>query len=163
MFSREQGPEWVLSAFGSTNPEIQSEISQLTVVARRLWPRVRAYAISEQFQKNPDDAISTATDVWEDVLHSVAKTILRSNGGGSQVRDLDAYLFGVFHHRFNRALKKERKRAEIFRHVESGSDLESLRQGNDSKAARGIEQSILVKEAIQNMDEWTRKVWIARQ
>jgi hypothetical protein len=81
MFSREQGPEWVLSTFASDNPEIQKEISHLTMTARRLWPRVRAQAVSEQRQKHPDEAIAVAIDVWEDVLHSVAK---RSAGSRSR-------------------------------------------------------------------------------
>jgi hypothetical protein len=52
MFSREQGPEWVLSTFASDNPEIQNEIRHLTRTARRLWPRVRGQALSEQRQKH---------------------------------------------------------------------------------------------------------------
>ena len=163
MFSREQGPEWVLSTFASDNPEIQNEISHLTMTARHLWPRVRAHAVSEQRQKHPDEAIAMVTDVWEDVLHSVAKTILRANGRGPQVRDLDAYLFGAFHHRFNRALKKERKRGEIIRHLGSSWDIEKLAQTASLEAVKEIQRSVLVKEAIQNMDEWTKKVWAARQ
>jgi DNA-directed RNA polymerase specialized sigma24 family protein len=38
-----------------------------------------------------------------------------------------------------------------------------LRQAHDSKAVRDLEQSIQLKEAVRNMDEWTRKVWAARQ
>src|SRR2546430_1477919 len=98
MPSREFGPEWVLSSFTSNDPETQNQIERLTAVARRLWPRIQAHAIKQQPQKNSDDAIAIATDVWEGVLQSVAKTLLRLNGGGSTVRDLDAYLFGVFHH-----------------------------------------------------------------
>jgi len=33
----------------------------------------------------------------------------------------------------------------------------------DSRAARDIEQSVQAKEAVQNLDEWPRKVWIARK
>src|SRR5215467_8545173 len=163
MVSREPGPEWVLSAFASYSPEIQSDISQLSKTARRLWPRIQAHAIKEQPRKSPDEAIATASDVWESTLQSVGKTIVRSNGRGIQIHDLDAYLFGVFIHRFNRTLRKERKRREMFLQVPSGRDLELVRQAHDSKAAREIEQSVQIREAIQNMDEWTRKVWIARR
>jgi DNA-directed RNA polymerase specialized sigma24 family protein len=38
-----------------------------------------------------------------------------------------------------------------------------LKQAHDSKAVRDLEQSIQLKEAVRNMDEWTRKVWAARQ
>ena len=76
---------------------------------------------------------------------------------------MEAYLFGAFHHRFNRALKKERRRLQTIQHLCSSRDLERLRQAHDSKAVRDLEQSIQLKEAVRNMDEWTRKVWAARQ
>jgi RNA polymerase sigma factor (sigma-70 family) len=76
---------------------------------------------------------------------------------------MEAYLFGAFHHRFNRALKKERRRLQAIQHLPSSRDLERLRQAHDSKAVRDLEQSIQLKEAVGNMDEWTRKVWAARQ
>jgi len=163
MSSHEVGPEWVLSSFTSPSPGTQRHISELISVARRLWPRIQAHAVKEQLQKNPDEVIALASDVWESALQSVGKTVVRSNGRGVPIRDLDAYLFGVFLHRFNRALRKERKRRETFQHFPSTHDLEGLRQAHDSKAAREIEQSAQVKEAIQNMDEWTRKAWIARK
>jgi len=79
------------------------------------------------------------------------------------IKNMEAYLFGAFHHRFNRALKKERRRLQTIHHLPSSRDLERLRQAHDSKAVRDLEQSIQLKEAVRNMDEWTRKVWAARQ
>jgi RNA polymerase sigma factor (sigma-70 family) len=76
---------------------------------------------------------------------------------------MEAYLFGAFHHRFNRALKKERRRLQTIQHFPTSPDLERLKQAHDSKAVRDLEQSIQLKEAVRNMDEWTRKVWAARQ
>ena len=163
MSSQEVGPEWILSSFTPPSPRTQDNINELVAVARRLWPRIQAHAVREQPQKSPDDAITIASDVWESTLQSVGKTIVRSNGRGIQIRDLDAYLFGIFIHRFNRALRKERKRREMFQYFPSTRQLEVLRQAHDSKAARDIEQSALAKEAVQNLDEWPRKVWIARK
>ncbi|HZQ20310.1 MAG TPA: sigma-70 family RNA polymerase sigma factor [Terriglobales bacterium] len=163
MSGGDTGPEWILSSFTSQNPSTQHEIRQLNAAAQRLWPRVRSHALKEQPQKTSDEAVATATEVWESVLQSVAKTIARSNGRGSPPRDLDAYLFGIFHHRFNRALRKERKRSAAIQHVASSNDLEVFRQAQDSETARHIEQSVQINEVIQSMDEWTRKVWAARQ
>jgi RNA polymerase sigma factor (sigma-70 family) len=163
MSSQEVGPEWILSSFTPPSPGTQDNINELVAVARRLWPRIQAHAVKEQPQKRPDEAITIASDVWESTLQSVGKTIVRSNGRGIQIRDLDAYLFGIFIHRFNRALRKERKRREMFQYFPSTRDLEVLRQAHDSKAARDIEQSAQAKEAVQNLDEWPRKVWIARK
>jgi DNA-directed RNA polymerase specialized sigma24 family protein len=162
MSSHEVGPEWVLSSFTARFPVRQDQISELILVARRLWPRIQAHAIRQQPQKNPEEVIAVVWDVWESALQSVGKTIVRSNGRGLPIRDLDAYLFGIFIHRFNRALRKERRQREMFQHFRS-DDLEKLRQAHDSNAAREIEQSVQIKEAIQGMDEWSRKVWIARK
>jgi RNA polymerase sigma factor (sigma-70 family) len=163
MSSQEVGPEWILSSLTAPSPRTQDHINELVAVGRRLWPRIQAHAVREQSQKRPDEAITIASDVWESTLQSVGKTIVRSNGRGIQIRDLDDYLFGVFIHRFNRALRKERKRREMFQYFPSTRQLEVLRQAHDSKAARDIEQSAQAKEAVQKLDEWPRKVWIARK
>ena len=162
MSSQEVGPEWILSSFNPPSPRTQHNINELVAVARRLWPRIQAHAVREQPQKSPDEAITIASDVWESTLQSVGKTIVRSNGRGIQIRDLNAYLFGVFIHRFNRALRKERKRREMFQYFPT-HDLERLRQAHDSRSARDIEESVQAKEAVQGLDEWPRKVWIARK
>jgi DNA-directed RNA polymerase specialized sigma24 family protein len=163
MSSRELGPEWVLSRFISPIAGHQDEISELVVVARRLWPRIQAHARREQPETNTDDALALGTEVWEGVLQSVAKTIQRSNRRNWRIRNTEAYLFGAFDHRFNRALRKVRRGRETIQHLPSGADLERLRQAHDSKVVHDLEQSIQVNEAVRRMDEWTRKVWAARQ
>ena len=163
MSSREFSPEWVLSSFIPPIAAPQHEISELIIVARRLWPSIQAHGYREQPGKNSDEALAFASEVWEGVLRSVAKTIRRHDGRNWQVKNMEAYLFGVFHHRFNRALKKERRRLQTIQHLPSSRDLEFLRQAHDSKSVRDLEQSIQLKQAVANMDEWTRKVWAARQ
>ena len=163
MSSSELSPEWVLSSFIPPIAAPQHEITELIVVARLLWPGVRAHAYREQPGKSSDEALAFASEVWEGVLRSVAKTIQRSNGKNWRIKNMEAYLFGAFHHRFNRALKKERRRLQMMQHFPSSHDLERLLQAHDSKAVRDLEQSIQLKEAVRKMDEWTRKVWAARQ
>jgi len=163
MSSQEVGPEWILSTFAVPGPGVQGHINEVTTSARRLWPRIQAHALKEQPGIFRDEAIAIASDVWETTLQSVGKTIVRSNGRGIQIRDLDAYLFGIFIHRFNRALRKERKQREMFQYFPSTCDLERLRQAHDSRAARDIEESVQAKEAVHGLDEWPRKVWIARK
>jgi hypothetical protein len=85
----------------------QHEISELIVVARRLWPRVQAHAHREQPGKSSDEALAFASEVWEGVLRSVAKTIQRSIGRNWRIKNMEAYLFGAFHHRFNRCAAQE--------------------------------------------------------
>ena len=136
--------------------------TELIAVASRLWPRVQIHARRELANWNPDDSVALATEVWEGVLQSVSKTLQRRKGSTAGIVDLDAYLFGVFLHRFNRALKRERRRQEMIELVPSGRDLEQLPGARDVKSAHDLERSIQVKEAIESMDDWTRKVFAAR-
>jgi len=149
MSSRELGPEWVLSAFlSSAEARSQDDVSELAIVARRLWPGVQAHARKELTNKTSDDAIVLATEVWESVLRSVAQTMRRSNGKNRQILNLEAYLFGAFHHRLNRALRKERRRREMMKHLPLGRDLERLRQAHNSRAVEDLDRSIQVKQTI---------------
>jgi RNA polymerase sigma factor (sigma-70 family) len=163
MPSPELNPDWVLSSNSPNNKEqLLPHNDELIIVASQLWPRVQAHARRELANKNSDDTVAFAAEVWEGVLRSVSKTLQRRNGRGSGIVDLEAYLFGVFHHRFNRALKKERRRQETIELVPSGRDLEQLPGARDLKSARDLELSIQVKEVIQNMDDWTRRAWAAK-
>ena len=154
-------PEWVLSK-SSSDKKAQPLETELISAASRLWPRVQAHARRELANRNSDDGIALAAEVWEGVLQSVARTVQRRNGTGPSIADLDAYLFGVFHHRFNRTLKKERRRQETIELIPSTRDLELLPGARDSKSQHDLEQSIQVKEVVHNMDDWTRRVWIAK-
>jgi len=161
MPSPDLSPEWVLSK-SSSDKKAQPLETELISAASRLWPRVQAHARRELANRNSDDGIALATEVWEGVLQSVARTVQRRNGTGPSIADLDAYLFGVFHHRFNRTLKKERRRQETIELIPSTRDLELLPGARDSKSQHDLEQSIQVKEVVHNMDDWTRRVWIAK-
>ena len=116
-----------------------------------MWPRVQAYALREIKNINRDETLAIATEVWEGVLRSVSKTIERLNRRGTGINDLEAYLFGAFHHRFNRVLKKERIRQQTVQLLPSNRDLEELREAQDSRSVADLDRSIQVKEAIQNV------------
>ena len=164
MPSPELNPDWVLSS-NSPNNKAQplDHNDELITVASRLWPRVQAHARRELANKNSDESVALAAEVWEGVLQSVSKTRQRHNGKGVEILDLEAYLFGAFHHRFNRALKKERRRQATIELVASSHDLEQLPGARDLKSSRDLEHSIQVREVVEHMDGWTRKVWTARQ
>ncbi len=156
-------PEWIVSRRSeetSTQPPGATE--ELITVAKRLWPRVQTHARKKLPKWNPDDSVSLATEVWEGVLVSVAKTLQRQNRLTSGIADLEAYLFGVFLHRFNRALKRERRRQETIEVVASSRDLEQLDAARDAKGMADIESSIQINQLIENMDAWTREVFAAR-
>ena len=161
--SRQLGPEWVLAAFFSSRGNPREEITELLEAARRLWPSIQAHACKERSGKSREDALALATEVWEGVLQSVAKSLQRASGKRREIQDLDAYLFGAFHHRFNRALLRERRTREPLEQLPSNGDLGRLRHVDGSEEQLILEQQIQVREAIEKMDDWTRKVWAARQ
>lgn len=156
MPNSESDPQWIL-------PEGQpKDDDELRAAASRLWPRVQAHVRHKLANKDPDESTLLATQVWEAVLRSVSKTLRRHSEIRSRIADLDAYLFGIFLHRFNRALKRERRREQTIALVASTGELEQLPGARDWKSARELERSLELQEAIENMDGWTREVFTAR-
>jgi DNA-directed RNA polymerase specialized sigma24 family protein len=156
----EPGPEWVLSG---ANPRLESATeSELSKAARSAWPKALAHVRQVQ-SRNPfdDDGILVA-EVWESVLQSVSRTIHRMNGRRGEIGDLEAYLLGSFYHRLRRALKKEQRREGMIHLVPSTQELEAL--GKTSHAEQpDIEDRLHAQEILDRMDEWSRKVWVARE
>jgi RNA polymerase sigma factor (sigma-70 family) len=157
--------EWVI--LGSKQEKDQPPYpldEELLVAARAAWPHVLAHARRELSDTNfGPDRNTLAADVWESMLRSVARTRQRKSGQRPPISDLQAYLIGAFHHRFNRVLKREHKRVETIETVASTAELERLGGARDTDWASELEQAITVKQVIQHMDDWTKRVWSARQ
>jgi DNA-directed RNA polymerase specialized sigma24 family protein len=155
MSNPESNPGWVLSnaqRFGN-NQELRS-------AADRLWPRIEAHVRHKFSSNKSEDGIALAAEVWESTLVSVSKTLLRKNR--PVVVDMEAYLFGVFLHRLNRTMRRERRREQMFETVASTADLERLSGAQDWMSALELEKSAQIQEVIENMDAWTREVFAAR-
>jgi len=91
MPSPELNPDWVLSSSSPNNKgQLLPHNDELMIVASRLWPRVQAHARRELANKNSDDTVAFAAEVWEGVLRSVSKTLQRRNGRGSGIVDLES-------------------------------------------------------------------------
>jgi len=156
----EPGPEWVLSgANPRLDPATESELSK---AARSAWPKALAHVRQVQARDPFDDDGILVAEVWESVLQSVSGTLDRMNGRRGEIGDLEAYLLGSFYHRLGRALKKEERREGTIHLVSSAQELELL-----DKTSRGVQDDIEGKvhaqEILDRMDEWSRKVWIARE
>lgn len=137
---------------------------ELLAAAREAWPHVLAHVRGELFDKElGPERTALAANIWERVLRSVAKTRQRNREHRPPISDLESYLIGVFHHRFNRLLKKEQKRAETIELVSSALDLERFEAALDTEWAEQLEQAIAVRQITDRMDSWTKKVWQARQ
>ena len=155
MSNPESDPNWVLS-----NSQRLGNNEELRAIANRLWPRIQAHVRRKSPKNDSEEGLALAAEVWEAALVSVSKTLERKNR--PVVADMEAYLFGVFLHRFNRAMVRERRREQTFEKVASTAELEQLSGGQDWKSATDLERSIQVQEVIENMDEWTRTVFAAR-
>jgi len=157
MSNSEWDPTWILA-----KGHLPEEGEELKAAASRLWPRVQALVRHKLPNNDPDDRRILATEVWEAVLQSVSKTLQRRPEARSRIADLDAYLFGIFLHRFNRALRRERRRQQAIQAVSSTRELEQLPGAQDWKSARDVERSLEVQQVAEKMDGWTRGVYAAR-
>ena len=156
----EPGPEWVLSG---VNPRSDSHTeSELMKAAQSAWPKALAHVRQVQAQNPFDDDGILVAEVWENVLQSVSRTLDRMNGRRGEIGDLEAYLLGSFYHRLRRAFKKEQRREETIHLVSSAQELEVLGTASHSQE-HDIEGTLHAQEILDRMDEWSRKVWIARE
>jgi len=157
--------DWVLfpaSEKESKNPPVSDE--ELIFPAREVWPRVLVYAKKELSTNGlGSDTSSMAAQVWERMRRSVSRTRQRYTDHRQPIADLQSYLFLAFVHRFKRAVQQEQKYAERIELVSSSVDLERIESAQDTGWAEELERAIAVRQIIDRMDPWTKKVWQARQ
>lgn len=138
--------------------------NDLIVAAREAWPHVLAHAEREFHRRRlGPDTPSLAAEIWERVLRSVARTRQRGGDHRVPISDLQSYLIGAFHRRFNKALLREQKRLNAIESVASSADLERIESARDVSWIEELERTITIREIADRMDEWTKKVWQARQ
>jgi len=77
--------------------------------------------------------------------------------------DLESYLIGAFHHRLNRKLKQEQKRAETIEAFSSVLDLEQFEAATDAEWVEQLEREIAARQITDRMNPWMKKVWQRRQ
>jgi DNA-directed RNA polymerase specialized sigma24 family protein len=96
-------------------------------------------------------------------LGSVAKAFHLKGEYASTIEDLESYLLTAFHHRLHRFLKTEQGRREIFQSVSGALDLDLVEAAQDTEWVLALERKIAVRQITDRMDDWTKKVWQARQ
>lgn len=145
-------------------PTVEAEAAdqfELITAAQRAWPRVRATSLKQIKNQNMDERVALAAHIWERALESVWRTLERHGEKESGIVDLEAYLAGAFYHRFNRALRQERRRQQAVELVPFSQDPGQFPGALDVDAEHGLDRIVQVKEAVENMDDWTREVWTA--
>ena len=132
--------------------------------ARRVWPYVQAHARRELGSRHDDPENATlAAEVWEGVLRSVALSLHRLRVSFADIANLDSYLVGVFRHRFNRIRRRHQRREQTIQLVASIGELDAIANQRGLQASFDFERHILARQAIGFMDQWTKRVWTARQ
>src|SRR5437588_2932657 len=157
--------EWVLFA-GKQDPDRPPlpVDEELVAAARKAWPHVLAHVRGRLRDKALGrERTALAAEIWERVLVSVAKTRLRNKDLRSPILDLESYLIGTFHHRLNRELKKEQKRAETIEAFSSVLDLEQFGAATDAEWVEQLERAIATSQITDRMNPWMKKVWQRRQ
>ena len=157
--------EWVLhpgnEGKGGTPHPVNE---QLLAAARTTWPRALAHAKRELDQKNfGTEAEAVAGEVWEAVLKAVSRALRRKRDFAGSIENLESYLFAAFHHRLNRFLKREQKRRDTVSLVASTVEFERLEGAQDTDWVSELDRAITVRQIVAHMDEWTKRVWQARQ
>ena len=148
------GPEWVIAGPDDEAGNRSKSHERLLDAARSAWPNVLSYA---RLAEVPDSEC-LATEVWEELLRSVLRT-MRRLGNLHHVTNLESYLIGAFRHRFQRALVKERQFRQKVLLTDSVEKLESLGRIPDWKPVERLERELQVQQALKLMDPWTRRVW----
>ena len=156
--------DWVLfgGEDGSARPVDIDE--ELLSAAREAWPHMLAHVRSELAGKEfGREGTAIAAEIWGGVVRSVAKTRRRNRTQRQPILDLQSYLIGAFHHRFNKLLKKEQRRLETIELLSSDADLERIESAADTTWVEELEKAITVRQIASHMDGWTRKALQARQ
>ncbi len=145
------GPEWVVGGEAGDRSESHE---RLLNAARSAWPRALSHARAEDIP----DCLWLATEVWEELLRSVLRT-MRRVGDLDHVKNLESYLMGAFRHRFQRALLKERRYRQNFQLMESVEPIETISQIQDWRPVEHILRGLQVQQTVELLDPWTRRVW----
>lgn len=143
----------IAGADGESRKRSQSH-ERLVNAARSAWSSAISYARVVGIA----DYESLATEVWEELLRSVLRT-MRRRGHLQDVADLEAYLIGAFRHRFHRELLRERRYREKVLQPESVEKLENLGKIQDWKPVERLERELQVQLTLKLLDPWTRRVW----
>ena len=151
---RDSAAAWIVVS-GKKVPDKAEQ--ELMAAALRVWPRAEAYARRELNDSGLGDETSLVWDVWERTLQSVLKTLHRTFRL-RRIRDLDFYVFGAFAHRLKRLLKKQK----IIEFVPSNSELADLRGAQDWDWVANLENSLELKEMVNQMDDWMKEVAFRR-
>lgn len=164
MPSSDPGPEWIISNFLPPSPADGSTQEELILSAKRVWPLIQSRANRELGAKRHDPENATlAAEVWEGVLESIARSLLRLRTSCADIVNMDSYLIGAFRHRFSRACRRQLRREQTLQLVASADQLDVLAAKRGIQVRVDFEQRVFAKEIWNLMDLWLKRVWTAHE
>jgi hypothetical protein len=164
MPSSDPGPEWIISNILPASPTDDSTKEELILSAKRVWPQIQSQANRELGVKRHDPENATqATEVWEGVLESVARSLHRLGTSCADIVNMDSYLIGAFRHRFSRARRRQLRRERAIQLVATVDQLDALAAKRGIRAVVDFERRLFAKEIFSLMDHWLRWVWTAHE
>jgi len=156
--------EWVLFGDKDGAARLVGIDDELLAAAREAWPSMLAHVRTELAGKEfGPERTAIAAELWDRLLRSVAKTRQRKTNHRPPISDLQSYLIGAFHHRFNKFLKKEHRRLETIELLSYDTDLERIENALDTTWVEELEKAITVRQIANHMDAWARKALQAKQ
>ena len=147
---------WPLFAARISGRSPTENEARLLEASRRLWPSALT-SVKSKLSQSPgleSDARSLTTEVWEEALSSVLRTMEKL--GHAKILDLDSYVFAIFSYRLNRHLARERKRRRIIELAPTTEDLAELKGAQDTSWVERIESEVLLQQALAGTDEFFR-------
>ena len=145
---------WILWRTGDKRNDT---IEELEAAALRVWPQAQTYAKRELRGSHLPDDESVTWDVWERSLESARKS-LKGRSRLRPVRNLDAYILGIFCHRLKKRLAKERR----IEFVASNAELEELGATKDWSWPAKLEDRMFLEKTISEMDDWMKEALFQR-
>jgi DNA-directed RNA polymerase specialized sigma24 family protein len=161
MLEQDQLARWIV---GLAPQEEGSEREREFVrVSQQAWPSVLAHTRRELSPQHLSSAeiTSLVLEIWENVLRSVWKTLQRANTP-AEIKSLENYLIGAFHHRLNRHLKQLRNRDDLlaFLPPEELNELPGQDLSHDWTSL--TDRAVQLNQIYAMMDGDIRKAVIAR-
>jgi DNA-directed RNA polymerase specialized sigma24 family protein len=162
MLEQDQVARWIV---GLSPEDDGDELTRKFLASSSLaWPRVLAHVRHELAGRglNSDEVKSLALEIWEETLRSVWRTCRERPGWSRRIENLENYLIGAFHHRFNRHVKR-RKRQDSLLEFRPAAELAQLKDAAnvDNDFGARMDRGIQLEQAYAAMNPNMRRAVIA--
>lgn len=163
VLDQDQVARWVVGLTDGAQADEQT--GRFLECSSLAWPCVLAHVRRDLTRQglNSDEIKSLAIEIWEETLRSVWKTCQLRPKSVARIENLENYLIGSFHHRFNRRLKRKRVRDSMLEFLPPAelADIRGTANVDEDYAVR-IHRGIQLERIYAEMNQNVRRAIIAR-